>query len=195
MARILIRPQDLARLARRFDASADDVTHAHRRLARRRSEVGLNRADPTFSVAGFAERSQLVEANLERLADEFRVDAALMARTIDGAEFADDGTWTAGLTGPGAGSTVRPVATWAAVRAGLAAVEGPASQVETVGSGQGRSPGPGGLFAMAATEGDGGGELLDRLTDRLRRTPSTGAGSGALWSRIVDELFGSGDAE
>ena len=205
MARILIRPEDLARLAQRFDAVAEDLAGSSRRLARDRAEVGVNRADDAFPAAQFAERSRLVEANLRRLASEFQVDAALMGRTVDDAEFDGSEQWTAGL---GAGGSVftsdAPRSSWAAVAAGLASLERAGARMSTSDAGdvnEIRSVGVGGLFTASA-RGDIDAVFLDRLAQSLSPPRSEveaggadrdGAATGALWSRIVDGLFTAGN--
>jgi len=215
MARILIRPDDLARLARRFDAVSDDLGRVGRRLTRERDEVQLNRVDESFPAAHFSERSTLVAANLRRLAAEFRVDAALMARTVDDADFDGSGQWTAGLLpgfgvgvgavgGPdaGVGGIVSAVGSWSSVAVGLLSLDTRAAPIEAGRSAVGRPTGEGGLFVAASGEARGGEEFLDRLTERLERSPSIlGPGepatssdaAGAVWSRIVGELFAADD--
>ncbi len=217
MARILIRPEDLARLARRFDAAAEDLARAGRRLSHSRDEVRLNRADESFPVAQFVERSRLVEANLRRLVGEFQVDAGLMARTVDDAGFDTEfdggfggaGRWTTGLTrgpgGPGsaeaeaaaAAAARAPTEAWSSVAAGLVALGPGSSPSGEGGSPRSRSVGAGGLFRISSA--GGGDELLDRLTERLGRAsrpgpagPAGGVGdsaAGGVWTRIVGELF------
>ncbi|MDH5519638.1 MAG: hypothetical protein OEZ14_03790 [Acidimicrobiia bacterium] len=207
MARILIRPEDLARLAQRFDAAADDLARSGRRLARTRAEVRLNPADESFPGARVAERAARVEADLRRLAAEFRVDAGLMARTVDDAEFDGDGTWTLGLlavAGPSAAAAGPGVWNLRSVVTGLGSLGAPGSPgAETptsagVGSVAVRPIGAGGLFADSSR--GGGQALLVRLTQRLGAAsvpsdptaPAAPAGegaTGAVWSRIVGELF------
>ncbi len=187
MASILIRPEDLAVLAQRFDAVADDLSRAGRRLARARSDVALNRDDQGLPLAGLTERAGLVEANLRRLADEFRVDAGLMAQTVEDAEFDAEGRWTAGLETGSAGSMV---SSWSTVANDLSSVVG------SDAGGRGGEvvamtvPGPvGGLF-VAASIGDGAAwDVLDVVTDRLAAAPAPSGSPAELWPRIVDGLF------
>lgn len=207
MARILIRPDELGRLARRFDAAADDLIRAGRRLARTRAEVRLNPADDTFPAARVAERAALVEADLRRLAAEFRVDAGLMARTVDdaeleGPELDDAARWTVGLiTGVrrGAAPVAPGVGSLNSVVAGLLSVGARTTPAGEAISAEGRTIGSGGLFARSFT--GGGQEMLVRLTERLEassvpgdpRVDPGGATAGAVWTRIVGELFEAGD--
>lgn len=212
MARILIRPEDLARLARRFDAAADELSRSRRRLSHSRHEIRFNPLDESFPAAAFAQRSGLVEANLQRLAAEFQVDAGLMARTADDAEFdgefGGEGRWTAGLT-PGLGGsggaapvTAAPIGGWSSVAAGLVALGSNSSSSPGAGPTGARSTGArsaraGGLFRISST--GAGHELLDRLTERLGRSSRFGpagpvdssgeSAAGAVWKRIVGELF------
>jgi hypothetical protein len=205
MARILIQPEDLARLARRFDAAADELARSGRRLSRSRHEVRLNRADDAFPHARFVERSGLVQENLRRLAAEFRVDAGLMARTVDDAELDDDGDWTLGLlsgVGPGFGAAGLAIGSLTSVVTGLASLGAPAPSAADVGEASTRPIGAGGLFAVSST-GSGSQEMLVRLTERLagsspwRTDIATGDGpdvaTGAVWARIVGELFAAGE--
>ncbi len=189
MARILIRPEDLARLAQRFDAAADDLARSGRRLLRERHEVQLNPADETFPAGRFAERSGLIESNLRRLGDEFRLDAGLMAQTVDDAEFDSQSRWVAGFR---EGTSGGPVGAWGLVSGALIALAGgprsdaPAPLVAS-------STGPGGLFAAAATSEAAGAVVLERLMGRLAGSAAPPPGGGALWSHIVGQLFEAED--
>lgn len=198
MARILIQPEDLARVARRFDAAGDDLARSGRRLSRRRNEVRLNRADGAFPSTRFVERSAVVEANLRRLAAEFRVDAGLMARTVDDAELDGDGDWTVGLlAAAGVGGVGPVVGSLRSVMTGLVSLSAFTPSAGDVGSAATRPIGAGGLLVLSSTGGSQ--EALDRLTERLAGSPSstidiaTGDGqevaTGAVWARIVGELF------
>lgn len=205
MARILIRPEDLARLARRFDALADELARSGRRLARGRQEVRLNRADDTFPHARFLTRSALVEENLRRSAVEFRVDAGLTARTVDDAELDGEGDWTAGLlaaVSASAGAAGPAIGSLTSVVTGLAALDVPTPSAADVGDARTGPIGAGGLFAAFST-GGGGQEMLVRLTERLAGSSplntdvASGAvqevTTGAVWARIVGELFAAGE--
>ncbi|MDH3299705.1 MAG: hypothetical protein OES24_04280 [Acidimicrobiia bacterium] len=205
MARILIQPEDLARLARRFDAVADELARSGRRLLRSRHEVRLNRADDTFPHARFVTRSALVEENLRRSAVEFRVDAGLMARTVDDAELDDDGDWTAGLLAAvraSTGAAGPAIGSLTSVVTGLVALGAPTPSAADVGDVSTRPIGAGGLFAASST-GGGGQEMLVRLTERLAGSSpwNTDVAAGAaqdvatraVWARIVGELFAAGD--
>lgn len=199
MARILIQPEDLARVARRFDAAGDDLARSGRRLSRGRDEVRLNRADSAFPSARFDERSALIEANLRRLAAEFRVDAGLMARTVDDAELDGDGDWTVGLqAAAGIGGVGPVVGSLKSVATGLVSLSALTPSAGDVGSTATRPVGAGGLFVLSST-GGGSREALDRLTERLAGSPPSTTDSatsdgrdvaaGAVWARIVGELF------
>lgn len=203
MARILIRPDGLARLARRFDAAADDLAGAARRLARDRAEVRFNPADESFPSARVNERAALVENGLRRLAAEFRVDAGLMARTIDDADLDGEGPWTPGLASSAGVATEaisRSVGTLESVVRGLVTLDARVSSNDASPLGI-AAVGPGGLFATSPRGGDGR-EHLVRLAERLEASTSFGdpaVGSQHevdvedVWSRIVGELFGADD--
>lgn len=211
MARILIRPEDLARLAQRFDATADDLARSSRRLARSRAEVRLNPADEAFPAARAAERAARAEADLRRLAAEFRVDAGLMARTVDDAELDGDGTWTLGLLAVAdrsVGAAASAAGSLHSVVTGLGSLGSQGAETSTladIGSVAVRPIGAGGLFVDSSH--DGGPTLLVRLTQRLGAssassvpsgptTPVAPAGEGSagvVWSRIVGELFAVDD--
>lgn len=208
MARILIRPEDLARLAQRFDAAADDLARSSRRLARTSAEVRFNPADEAFPAARAAERAARVEADLRRLAAEFRVDAGLMARTVDDAELDGDGTWTLGLLAVAdrtVGAAAPVVGSLHSVVTGLGFLGSQGAETSMLahdGSIAVRPIGAGGLFADSS---HGGGQtLLVRLTERLGASsvpsgpavpvaPAEEGAAGAVWSRIVGELFAVDD--
>lgn len=208
MARILIRPEDLARLAQRFDAAADDLARAGRRLARARAEVRLNPADETFPGARVAERAEQVEGDLRRLAADFRVDAGLMASTVDDAELGGDSRWTLGLQPPAAPGaapghpTGHVVGSLGSVMGGLASLSRHTSRSSpsTEGASTGdRSIGAGGLFAVSSSA-ESGHELLARITERLGASSPpgdasapTGPATSAVWTHIVGELFAVDD--
>lgn len=200
MARILIRPDELGRLARRFDAAADDLGRAGRRLARTRADVRFNPEDEAFPTARVVQRAALVEADLRRLAAGLRVDSALMARTVDDAELEGDARWTPGLLNSGAATApakAPAVGSLASVAAGLLTVGARRSAAGAATSTGNGAIGPGGLFAATSIAGDH--ELLVRLTERLEAAAgshavahSGGVAAEAVWSQIAGELFGAG---
>ncbi len=201
MARILIRPDELAHLARRYDSAADDLRRVARRLARARAETHLNPADESISVPRVVERASLIEASLRRSAVDFGVDAAALARTVVDAELADGG-WTSGLTSTGAVG-VESVAlvgsfAWESVAAGLTSLGAAAADRSAVGSAQAGPVAAGGLFAVGSSDATATEGHLAALADRLGRSassqpgsghPGTVAATGAVWNRIVGELF------
>ncbi len=80
---IVIRPDELFVLSRQLDSDADRVRAVARRVDATTAAVRLNGNDPGISVAAFGSARRHVESRLRMAADAMKVDADLMARTVD----------------------------------------------------------------------------------------------------------------
>ena len=195
MGRIVIRPEDLARLGQRFDAVGDDVDRSHRLLQRSTEDVALNRDDDRFPVGRFLERASLVQGRLDRLADGFRADAALFAQTASDGELQDHSRWFLGLL---AGWNASAGRTWATVASGLRPLmtgrpgaRESGSSAPNDGQATGWAPlgriqvNTGGLFALVSRAVHDASATVGAFVGSV----ASDAGDGhALWGRIAAGL-------
>jgi len=199
MGLIVLRPDELARLAQRVDSAAEDLHRAAGRLDRSLAEVSLNRADDQFPMARFQQRSGLVRSRLLRLADATRADAALMAGTAEDGEFADSMSWLGALMALTPTSQSEPAVTssWSATAAGLVRIQpvqsdrsGPRSESQTGRENPGRVPvsRAGGLFAVAAQPSGEPEARLGAWLGSLRSPQLPAEGPDAVWDRVSDTI-------
>lgn len=126
MARIRLRPHDLALLAQRYDAAAEELQRSARRLERELDEVGLNPVDDEFPVGRFRDRSAVARARFRHLADEMGVDGSLLASAAFGGEYSNDLQWLQPLQvlASGWGSVLSLGSACSDVARGMAAIVG-----------------------------------------------------------------------
>ncbi|MDH3292883.1 MAG: hypothetical protein OER95_01020 [Acidimicrobiia bacterium] len=212
MARIKLRPHDLALLAQRFDAASEELRRSARRLEVEPDHVAVNPEDEQFPFARFKDRTTLVQARLRRLSDEFGVDAGLLSAAADGGEFGWDYQWLRSLQVLVSGWD--PVASlgsaWTGVARGLVSMvgaivaplkSGSPEPVSQVWGGRPDTSPPvmvddslaghsGGLFVTVSAGGDGDVALLGGQFGGLARSDGDRPDPewSLIWDRISDEL-------
>ena len=212
MARIKLRPEDMALLAQRMDATSEELVRTARRLEADLEATAFNADDQEFSPSRLMERSAVVRSRLRQLADEMGVDAGLLATAANGGDHGFGQGWLRSLQAlaAGWGPTAGLGSAWSGVASGLGqlvgAVAGSRPQsAELVTDVQGGSTvdtppvmvdesmasRQGGLFVSVSASGDGDVSVLGGLLGKAARADDEAAPNpdwGGVWNRIQDDM-------